>query len=485
MMLKKSENFKQEYCASIVRVGEVTPIEGSDFLGRTLLNGEPIVVRKDQVKEGDVVFYVSNECQISEFFLSVNNLFEYSCREKNLNYEDTQNLTQEEARGKVGFFNKHGRVRAIRLRGQLSMGYIFGLDELTRVWPNVRGLNLEEMVGVDFDSIGDDLFVKAYVPPMKTQGQPNSHKKKEPKGLDRMVEGQFTFHYDTNPLKKNIHCIKPTDNVVISNKLHGTSAIFSNVKVKYPKVIDPYKPWREDEHHISCFKVLANFVCGLFRKKPFDDFYIDYGNVYSSRSVIKNQYLNPNAGQGFYKTDIWGEWNDVIYPLLPKGMTVYGEIVGYLTGSQQMVQKGYDYGCEEGTSKFMPYRIVTENEGVKYEWNVVDVYGWTLEMLKEHPELEGKLLPLDILYHGTLADRYPEIHTEQHWHENVLVKMEQDFGLEKLEPLCKNKVPREGVCLRVDDDPLAECWKLKANLFLDRERKAIDAGDVDMEMGES
>ena len=31
-ILTKSENFNQEYCATVVRIGEVTPIEGSDFL---------------------------------------------------------------------------------------------------------------------------------------------------------------------------------------------------------------------------------------------------------------------------------------------------------------------------------------------------------------------------------------------------------------------------------------------------------------------
>ena len=53
-MFSKSDSFKSEYCCSIIRVGEVKPIEGKDKIGYTLVNGETIVVRKDQVKEGDV-----------------------------------------------------------------------------------------------------------------------------------------------------------------------------------------------------------------------------------------------------------------------------------------------------------------------------------------------------------------------------------------------------------------------------------------------
>ena len=50
------------------------------------------------------------------------------------------------------------------------------------------------------------------------------------------------------------------------------------------------------------------------------------------------------------------------------------------------------------------------------------------------------------------------------------------FGMEKKEPLCRNKVPREGICLRIDDDPVAECFKLKAESFLMSESKMIDEG---------
>ena len=37
-MLTKSKDFLQEYCATVVKIGEIIPIEGSDFLGTTLVN---------------------------------------------------------------------------------------------------------------------------------------------------------------------------------------------------------------------------------------------------------------------------------------------------------------------------------------------------------------------------------------------------------------------------------------------------------------
>lgn len=42
-----SEDGNKEYSASIVKIGELIPIEGSDFLAKTVVDGEDIVIRKD------------------------------------------------------------------------------------------------------------------------------------------------------------------------------------------------------------------------------------------------------------------------------------------------------------------------------------------------------------------------------------------------------------------------------------------------------
>ena len=81
-LLSKSNDFKQEYCCTIVRIGEVLPIEGSDFHGQVMVEGRTIVVRKDQVKEGDVMFYVSNECQVNADFLSINSFYDDATADK-------------------------------------------------------------------------------------------------------------------------------------------------------------------------------------------------------------------------------------------------------------------------------------------------------------------------------------------------------------------------------------------------------------------
>ena len=94
-ILTMSENGKEEYCCSVIKVGQLTPVEGSDFLAKTDVYGTQIVVRKDQVHEGDVMFYAANETALNEKFLSVNNMFEIGCRDMNANAPEVAAIMKE------------------------------------------------------------------------------------------------------------------------------------------------------------------------------------------------------------------------------------------------------------------------------------------------------------------------------------------------------------------------------------------------------
>ena len=184
--------------------------------------------------------------------------------------------------------------------------------------------------------------------------------------------------------------------------------------------------------------------------------------------------------------DIWNYYGDLLFPYLIEGMTVYSEIAGYVNDSTKMIQKGYDYGCEVGKSFIMPYRITyTSADGIVEEFEVDAVYGWVLNLLKKHPELEGIVKPIQILYHGPLKELYPTVEINSEWQTNILNELKNDkstLGMELDEPLCKTKVPREGIVLRIANDVRSEAFKLKTNAFKFRESKLIDSGEMDVEM---
>ena len=67
-MLSQSKDMSHEYCCTIVRLGQILPIEGANTVAKTLVNGREIVIGKN-CKEGDIMCYVSNECQLNTDFM--------------------------------------------------------------------------------------------------------------------------------------------------------------------------------------------------------------------------------------------------------------------------------------------------------------------------------------------------------------------------------------------------------------------------------
>ena len=545
-VLSQSKDMTREYCATVVQIGDLTPIENSDFLATVMVEGLEIVVRKDMVKTGSYMIYVANECQIDPLFLSANN--QYSDIELNSNYQDVyphlermrkQGATEEEIQAYLilnkGYFGKNGRVRMKKIRGVVSQGFLISPYQMGEYEADLEGFDWAAHLGEDFDMVGERQFVKPYIPEVKGRngGAKKGRHEKQIKKYDRMIAGQFAFHYDTEPLQRSMERIKPNTSVTITVKEHGSSGIFGNVKVHKPKYGGLYE---------KLFVYLPKFLQFTIE---------EYDVIYSSRSVIKNQNMiavfyqkvyawwdhitrtlrsmfkkkknkNPDVPEptfwekfkslfrfkygpaksgGFYGVDIWETYYKILKDFIPKGMTFYGEICGYVTNSISGIQslggKVYDYGCRTGENRLMIYRIkhVTE-EGEVFEFNIQDVYDYTVKTLIPAIEARDKengtnyaerIKPITILYNGLMKDLYPDLDIANHWHESVLARMKKDknFGMEENEPMCKNILPREGIVLRINDDPLAEAFKLKCLKFLGKEAEDMDKGITsDLEMQE-
>ena len=508
-----SPGMREEYNAVVLRMPEMKPIEGSDFLAQAIVDGFSIVVGKDDFKPGQPVIYIKNECQINTEFLSVNNMFEIGERHLNKNYEQVQALIDEgkpdEAKKLVGFFNKHGRVRMIKLRGCPSMGLIIKQESLANWLPGFKNVDLEQYLIKDedghehsfgFDTIGDKLFVQAYVPQVSYSGKNKGTKRFVQYPVEAEIPGQYAEHYDTLQINDNIWQIKPEDEVFISVKIDGTSAIYSHVLTNLPVrlsrlKVSKNKALRKSVETIKKYwpirfywqRQINTVQIAKLEQQVYPETRIGYGLMFSSRHVILGKYY---PGKLKESSDIRKPYLDILAPYISRGMTIYGEVFGYNTGSQKCCgHPQYDYGCKPGCNMFMPYRITfTDEQGNRTEWNASEVWGWTLKLLKDHPELQARILPLTKIYQGKLTDLYPDVPVDENWQKNILERMKQDkitLGMEEKEPLCKCKVPREGVVIRIENRPEVRALKLKSNAFREREAKAIDAGEVDQEMSGS
>ena len=216
MKLTKSKNFVEEYSATIVKIGDITPIENSDFLATTIVAGYDIVIRKDQVKPGDILVYCPIETKINSDFLAKNNL-----------YSNTELNTDNNIKG---YFNSNGRVRIIKLRSKPSMGVLFSINDFKTWLPTIDINDFTSNVGTSFDTVDDNLFIKVFMP--ESTEQPivkGNRRQNKVKNFDRIIPGTFFFHYDTAPLNRNMNRIKPDDIITITEKVHGTSFILSNI----------------------------------------------------------------------------------------------------------------------------------------------------------------------------------------------------------------------------------------------------------------
>lgn len=390
--------------------------------------------------------------QINSNFLSYANL--YRNKDLNRNPEET------------GMFEENGRVKTIKLRGEISEGFIIPITVLENYIVSVTNHTINNIQeGLEFDSVshnGKEFWIsKKYISkPIYTRSEPKGKTRKVSNKLNKVRDDQFRFHYDTILIKKNPFVLNPWSTIHISYKLHGTSGISAYI------LCHQSLNWKQK---------IAKWLTG----ESFDKY--DY--IYSSRKVIKNKYYNPEVGSGYYGSDIWSEADKIVRPCLSRGQTAYYEIVGYLRDGKY-IQKGYDYGCvppkrgenfiHEKHFKVRIYRVTYTNvDGKVLEYTPKQVQWWCKSV---------GLIPVEECYYGKAKDLYPDIEPNDDWSNNFINRLGDDknFFMELDSPHCKNIVPHEGVVIKIEDG-ITRAFKLKCFRFLNKEQILLDKGESNIE----
>jgi hypothetical protein len=420
-MLNQSKNCNLNYSAQVVELKNKIQHPNADRLIGWNVQGCNVWTSSDY-KEGDICIFFPLECQISTELISYLSLFRKS--EYNKNKEST------------GFFELKGRVKALKLRGAPSEGFLLKIESLQEFIKDKFGKNLTYEIGQVFDSCEDFQICKKYVIRHIHTNQGTGSNKKKRKALN-LVENQFRLHYDTAKLAVHDYILQKDDICVITSKWHGTSFVSSKLLVN---------------RKLSILEKIARFLgCKIQETK--------YDYVYSSRKVIKAVGETENSNQHYYSEDIWKLVHNQIKEHLQNGMSVYGEIVGYLPDGK-MIQKDYDYGCKDGQYRFLVYRITSTNtNGEVFEWDWASIKNWCIQNAIEHvPEY----------YYGPV---------------NFTLEQLKEKYLENDCEFCINKVPGEGICFR-NESKNKIAFKLKSFRFLEKESKDLDAGEEDIESQE-
>lgn len=431
----------ENYCATIIKLPPKQKVEGLDKLVKVTVFGNDVLVGTDE-PENELFIFFPVECKLSSEFLHRNNLY----REPQMNADIN----------KRGFFELNGRVKAIKFKGVISTGFIIPVSS---VWWAHNEAPSKLKVGDEFNEIDGKVVCEKYVRKYLSQNAANGDRqlKINNKLADLMIPSQFRFHSETKQLGKSLHMFDVDDMVVMTDKWHGSSCIISNVLIK---------------RELTLWQKFLNFIGGEVATKK-------YGYIYASGKPksnlpkgIEGEWINDN--KDYYITNIWKRaFGDYKYALEP-GISLYGELVGYTEGGQ-MIQKGYDYGCEHGKYKFLVYRITyTKPDGnmIEFTWHQIKDYckKFNLEYVKE----------LKVAYWSELmfylgVDELPiEIQREK-----FLEALQST--LERTCPHCTTGVPSEGVVIRRDGGHFFDAFKLKSKGFLKHETEELDTETINIE----
>lgn len=419
MKIDKPTN--SNYCATVVEIKNLIPLENCDNVVAAPIFGFHAIVGKD-TQVGDVGIFFPAEVQLSDEYCYHNNMYRHA--DKNAD------------ESKRGYLEDNRRVKAIKFRGNVSNCLFMPLSSLA--FAGIDTSLLE--VGDEFDVLNGIEICRKYEVARKISNKGATAQEKK---FNRVDSKHMPEHYSSDNFFKWVETLDKEKNVIITQKLHGTSVRIGHTIVK---------------RKLSLFEKFL----GLFGVQIQPTTY-DY--VYGSRKVIKD-INNPHQNH-FYDIDIWTQEGRKLEGVLPENYLVYAELIGW-TPELKEIQKNYTYSVPQGSAELYIYRIAIVNSQ-----GVLTDLSW--DQVKEFCNANGlKCVPE--LWRGKLADFKIEDFMDKRFFEE---------GHKQCLYLGENKdIVDEGVCVRFDG-LMPRIYKAKSPKFLEHETALLDTGEEDLESSQT
>ncbi len=421
------------YNAIYTHLKNVRPHPNADKVLLATAAGYQVVVGLE-TKEGDPGIYFPTDGQIAASFLRANNLF----REKTFNKDGAS----------TGYFEDHRRVRTQKFRGEISDGFWIPTAALA-AWGTPAWIINSFKEGDEFNTLdGKELCNKYVIQVQHVHSSSTKGKKGRKEEKLKFTSDMFLRHYDTPHLVKLTDMIPEADEVLVTEKLHGTSGRSGHIKFKQP---NKYPKW------------LINIL-------GWADLQIKdiWGYVSGSRNV--DYFPGKDTSNAFHDPGLREKAHALFLNKLRKGETVYYEIVGFEPSGAAIMGAGpyeklgkefvklygkvadWSYGTEKPNFDVYVYRMTMTNEdgqNVEYSWDLIQ---------KRCTEIGVKVVPL--LYKGPFGA--------------IKGNLEE---LAKGPSVVDSKHIKEGYCLRWNDS----VFKYKSIEFKILEGLIKDTGVPDLE----
>jgi len=410
------------YKCRIIKPDEFSPHSNADRLKLLVYNGMQFIVGVD-----------ADETALYAVFFDGGQLSHEYCHENNL-YRHPE-LNKDPL--KKGYFDDNRKVRAQKLRGEVSYGYVATLDSF-----EFAG-KFDFRQGIEFDEINGHGICQKYIT-RKTREKMERNTKKSRSDVIWNLEK----HYDTENIKFYLDRLPENVLSIITEKMHGTSG-----RTGYVNVV------RETQN-------IFQRLLSRLRRRKFYSVTEGYELVSGTRNTIVNtrpDVTSPGTPD-YYRWEIHEQFKG----LLRKGETIYYEVVGYDSLNSPIMnthdttklddkdftkkygkQIVYNYGCGEGSNplrELYVYRITQEtanDDTIDLPWSDVKARCNDLS-LKHVPEM----------FVGYIREN--SRNRIEHWIEALLCNGQSDVGTNLM----------EGVCFRFEGTGFTKVYKAKNLYFL-------------------
>lgn len=405
------------YCGYITTIEGLRKHSNADRLQCATIFGNNVIVDLT-FSERERVVYFPTDGQLSEEFAVSNNLVR---------------KMDSFGRNIGGYLDPDKRnITAIKLRGEKSDGLVLKLSVLEK-YTDISKLADGERISV----LNGKEICKKYIPKSnRSESVCGTMDKPLKKSKTSSSYPQFFEHKDTAQLAYNKNAFMQGDTIYLTQKLHGTSFRVSNTV----KVTKKERPW---------------WIKRLFGVQ--DKVEKHYSVVSGTRRTV----LDSDGSWG--SNEFRKKYNTLFDGRLPKGMTVYGEIVGWVNNETPIMPRCnnsrmkdkeflkmygdetvFTYGCKSGENKCFIYRItVTNEDNVTIELPTEDVMNWCKKLGVNYVPLLEKFIYTTWEDLNERCNKYLDIP----------------------EPLSGGAHVTEGVVVRIDNRPTFTAYKAKSFSF--------------------
>jgi RNA ligase (TIGR02306 family) len=208
----------------VVRIEKVEKHPDADALDIcTVLGDYPVITKRDEYKVGELTGYLPIDTIVPDteqfHFLSPKNVEKYEEVEGNQIVTKTRVIGPKYQVG--GVPEKYRIIKAKKIRGRYSQGMLVQILDFYDINASVEKEGPIPQVG---DSIVDLIGLKKWE---EEEEENLPGLKKTRTNAEKAPSGWAIPHYDIDGVRKYIDCLKEDEEIVLTEKIHGSNAGFS------------------------------------------------------------------------------------------------------------------------------------------------------------------------------------------------------------------------------------------------------------------